>query len=447
MRIEIGNKEIFSRCIFKAFGIDINKESFNGISFDSRKIKNGDVFIAFKGKKYNGHNYIHECISKGATLIINETVDKHKNIIKVVSSNVALKVLSKLYRSHMKCKVVGITGSNGKTTTKELLAHILESKFSISYTKGNYNSTIGMPMSTFSISSTDEIFIAEIGTNNKGEIKYLSDIAKPDLGVITNISESHLINFQNMNGVYKEKVELLKSLRKDGIAFLNMDDPFIASTSLYNKCKIIKYGFSDSLNYSAKYESGNPSIMIINEDTINIPSSINILPLIILTVFSISLELGFNANDFNERLSSFKIPSGRGNIIKHNDYMIIDDTYNANFSSTVSGLDMIGKIKNSNRKLIVLGDMLELGKDEKKIHRKLLKHITQNGISYIFTYGPLMYSLYLESKRKNSQIDIKHYEDQKLLILDLKETINTNDIVYIKGSREMKMEKIIQGIV
>ena len=169
-----------------------------------------------------------------------------------------------------------------------------------------------------------------------------------------------------------------------------MDDPFIASTNLYDRCKIIKYGFSDSLNYSAKYEGEGSSIMIINDDTINIPSSINILPQNILTVFSISSELGFNANDFNERLSSFKIPSGRGNIIKQNNYMIIDDTYNANYSSTVSGLDMIGKIKNSNRKLIVLGDMLELGKDEKKLHRKLLKHITRNKISLIFTYGPLM---------------------------------------------------------
>jgi len=447
MRIKIGNKEIFSRCIFEAFGINVQEDLFNGISFDSRKIKSGDVFIAFKGNEYNGHNYIDECIRKGATLIINEILDKHKNIIKVGSSKIALKELSQLYRSYMNCKVVGITGSNGKTTTKELLAHILESKFSISYTKGNYNSTIGMPMSTFSISSTDDIFIAEMGANNRGEIKYLSDIAKPDLGVITNISESHLINFQNMDGVYNEKVELLKSLRKDGIAFLNMDDPFIASTNLYKKCKIIKYGFTDSLNYSAKYEDKNPNSIIINNDIINIPPSMNILPQNILTVFSVSSELGFDANDFNERLSSFKIPSGRGNIIKHNKYTIIDDTYNANYSSTLAGIDMISKIKKTNRKLIVLGDMLELGKDGKFFHKKLLRNIIQSNITYVFTYGPLMYNLYLEGKRINSKLDIKHYEDQKLLILHLKKIIDTDDIIYIKGSRGMKMEKVIEGIL
>ena len=445
MRIEIGNKKIFSQCVFEILNIKINTESFNGISFDSRKIKTGDVFIALKGKATDGHNYIDECVKKGAVLIINESFND-KNIVKVKSSKITLKSLSKLYRSYMNCKVVGITGSNGKTTTKELLAHILKSKFSISYTKENYNSTIGMPMSTFSISSTDEIFIAEIGTNNKGEIKYLSDIAKPDLGVITNISESHLINFQNMSGVYREKVELLKSLTKNGIAFLNMDDPFIASTNLYNRCKVIKYGFSDNLDYSAKYQISSSDVITINDEIINIPDLTKILPQNILTVFSISSELGIDTNSFNERLSSFQVPIGRGNIINHNNCMIINDSYNANYSSMRSGLDMISKIKGANRILIVLGDMLELGEDEQKLHKKLLEHILKSRASHVFTYGTLMHSLYLEGKEKASQLDIRHYKNHSSLIIDLKKVMDTNDIIYVKGSRSMKMEKIIEGI-
>ena len=137
----------------------------------------------------------------------------------------------------MNCKVIGITGSNGKTTTKELLAHILNSNYRTSYTKENYNSTIGMPMSLFAIKKTDDIFIAEIGTNKKGEIKYLSKIAKPDMALITNISESHLSNLIDLNGVFEEKINLFKSLSIDGIAFINMDDKFLSK--LKNKQSII----------------------------------------------------------------------------------------------------------------------------------------------------------------------------------------------------------------
>ena len=210
--------------------------------------------------------------------------------------------------------------------------------------------------------------------------------------------------------------------------------------------KSIKYGFFDNLDYSAKYQNNNPDVITINDDIINIPNFTNILPQNILTVFSISSELGINTNSFNERLSSFQVPAGRGNIINHNDCIIINDSYNSNYSSVKSGLDMISKIKGANRILIVLGDMLELGKDEEMLHKKLLGHILENRISHVFTYGTLMYSLYLEGKKKASQLDIRHYKNHRTLITDLKEVMNTNDIIYVKGSRSMKMEKIIEGI-
>ena len=209
MRVKIGDKKIFSNSIKMLFNIDIEK--LNAITFDSRNLKKGDVFIALSGKNSDGHNYIQKCLDKGASLIINERIKSNK-ILKVKSSKETLGELANLYRSQMNCKVIGITGSNGKTTTKELLAHILNNNYKTSYTKENYNSTIGMPMSLFAIKKTDDIFIAEIGTNKKGEIKYLSEIAKPDMALITNISESHLSNLIDLNGVFEEKINLFKSL-------------------------------------------------------------------------------------------------------------------------------------------------------------------------------------------------------------------------------------------
>jgi len=291
MKFKIAEKKIFADCIFKIFDKRISEQDLEGISFDSREITKGDVFIAFEGQKNNGHNYINDSISNGAILVINEKFENNKNMIKVKSSKEALKLLATMYRLEMKCKIIAITGSNGKTTMKELIAHILKSKFSLSYTKDNFNSTIGLPLSIFSISISDDYFIAELGTNMKGEIKYLSNIAKADFAVITNISEAHLESFDSAEGVYEEKINLFKSLSEDGVAFMNMDDPFISSTNLHSICKAVKFGFSNNYDYSASYDEINEEIKI-NDIRISLSNSSNLVIQNILMAFVISIELG-----------------------------------------------------------------------------------------------------------------------------------------------------------
>ena len=170
MRIEIGDKINLSKTINKIFNYEINPEILNGITIDSRKVKPGDIFIALKGKKQDAHDFINNQIREEASLIINEKFDNSRNTIKVDNSINIIKQIAKEYRLKMNCKVVGITGSNGKTTTKEILFHILKNDFSVSSTAGNYKSTIGMPMSFFSMSAQNDIFVAEMGTNSKGEI-------------------------------------------------------------------------------------------------------------------------------------------------------------------------------------------------------------------------------------------------------------------------------------
>ena len=445
MRIDIGDKNKFSETIKELLGFNIMKNRLNGISIDSRNLQNGDVFIALKGHNVDSHNFINPKMESQTSLIINE-MKSSINIIKVDSSKDMLKRIAKRYREKMNCKVIGITGSNGKTTTKEILYHILKDKYSTSMTGENYNSTIGMPMSFFSISTSNDIFIAEMGTNSIGEIKYLSEVAKPDIGVITNISEAHIQNFDSVDDIYNEKMELFKSLKEGGIAFINMDDPYISTSTLSPNVRIIRYGFQNRFEYFGHISNSEETSFFINNHKIETKHLSSNLMKNILVAFSIASELGLNLKEFNQNISSFNIPSGRGRTIYKNKYLIIDDTYNSNFTSTVSGIcSLKNKKYNKMRKIIVLGDMLELGEKANEFHENLLNYIVESGINKVFLYGDLMRSLYEKSK-DIAGFSVEHFSTQELLIKNLNNFICKNDVIYIKGSRGMKMEKIIKGL-
>ncbi|OUW20111.1 MAG: hypothetical protein CBD21_05290 [bacterium TMED161] len=444
MRIKIGDKKIFSDSIKMLLDVDINIERLNAITFDSRNVEKGDVFIALLGENSDGHNFIQECVDRGASLIINEKI-KADNIVEVKSSKKILIKLASLYRSQMSCRVIGITGSNGKTTTKELLAHVLNGSYRISFTKGNYNSTIGMPMSLFAIKKSDEIFIAEIGTNKKGEIEYLSDIAKPDMALITNISESHLSNLKDLNGVFEEKINLFKALSHEGIAFINMDDKFLSILKKETQYNHITFGFNGDYDFNATIKEDSNSL-VINGYKVIIPNSSNLHLYNILSAFSICTTLGVEIKDFNQKLNLFEMPSGRGDLIHINEFIIVNDSYNANYGSVISGLRKLSGMYANHRKLVVIGDMLELGEDEKKIHKNLYEHINHNKFYRTYLYGSLMHELFLEAKRQKTENDIRYYENQEELINELQTTLKPKDILYIKGSRGMKMENIIKGV-
>ena len=313
-------------------------------------------------------------------------------------------------------------------------------------TAGNHNSTIGMPMSFFSISTSNDIFIAEMGTNSIGEIKYLSEVAKPDIGVITNISEAHIQNFNSVNDIYNEKNELFKSLKEGGTAFINMDDPYINTTRLSPNIKVVRYGFQNRFEYFGHVNNSEGGSFFINDHRIETKySSINLMKNI-LVAFSIASELGITFKEFNKDISSFNIPDGRGKIIYKNKYLIIDDTYNSNFTSTISGIcSLKNKEYSEMRKIIVLGDMLELGKRANEFHENLLKYIIESKIDKVFLYGNLMKSLHEKSKDLQ-ELSVDHFNTQELLIKNLNKFISKNDVLYIKGSRGMKMEKIIKGL-
>ena len=319
MRIKIKDKKKFINMFNKIYK-DNNVSNINGISIDSRKIMENDIYIPIKGKKYDGHDYITESFKKGAIISFSEQQSNDKNIINTKSISNEIKKLAKNWAKLSKSKIIGITGSNGKTTTKNLLFHILEKEFNCNKTIGNYNSSIGFPISFLSSKINDQYCILEYGASKPNEIQILCDIVSPDYSFITNISKAHIKNYKSFNDLINTKYAIYNSTKDDGIIFINTDELKVRET-IENK-NIISFGFADKSKIKIKLDNND---LVINNKKILIPENLIYIKDIIIAVYMICNYLGVTDDNFQNSLKSFQIPSGRGNFIQYNNHKIIDD--------------------------------------------------------------------------------------------------------------------------
>ena len=431
MRIEIRDKTNFIH-MFNNIYKNNNISKINGISIDSRKIMENDIYIPVKGKKYDGHDFINESFKKGAIASFSEQKTIKKNIINTKSIIKEISNLVKNWSKLSKSKIIGITGSNGKTTTKNLLFHILEKEFNCNKTIGNYNSLIGFPISFLSSKINDTYCILEYGASKPDEIQILCDMLSPDYSFITNISQAHIENYKSFNDLYNTKYAIYTSTKNDGTIFINTDELKI-NNSIKNK-NIVSFGFCNKSKINAQL---NNNYLIINNKKILIPENLIYIKDIILAVYMISNYLGVSDENFKNSIKSFQIPNGRGNFIAYNNHKIIDDSYNANPNSVNFAINRISKITNDGKKIFILGDMLELGDIEIEEHNKLADSFNKSNIDIILTYGNLSKDLHKYiSKKKYS----KHYNNKNKLRTELNNLICKGDIVYLKGSRSMKLE-------
>ena len=437
MRVDIKSKNQFNIMMQKIFN-NGDLPFITGCSINSKNIKSGDAFFALSGEKFDGHNFIDEAIKKGASLIINKQ-SFNKKIkgpnVSVENVSAAIKELAKNWRLECNCDIIGITGSNGKTSTKELLNNIISKSKSVMFSQSNYNSTIGLPMSIFSISINDDIGILEMGANKCGEIKELAEIAQPNHGLITNISNAHNEYFGNIDNIAKNKIELLKSIPENGISFINMDDSYLKKIKL--NCKHITYGFSGEYDFTGTLLEKSVQI---NNDIIELPYSSMAIAQNYLASYSVSSVFGIDRKIIIEQLENTSIYPGRGELIDKNGITFINDTYNSNFSSCANGIKSIIKMT-GDRKVLVLGDMHELGDVTKEEHIKLGQLIDSVKIDAVFGFGA--YMKYALDAITSNKIFKKHYNKKKNLIESLNEYCDIGDIVYVKGSRCMNMEDII----
>ncbi len=427
------------------------------VFIDSRLVQKGSIFIAIKGDKFDGHDFVNEAVKKGASIvIINEKKLSEFNnlsipVMTVRDTVLALGEIAKTWRNKLNTKIIGITGSAGKTTTKEMLAAILSVKYKINKTVGNNNNHIGVPLTLLSTTDEHEFLILEFGTNHFGEIAYTAKIAQPDYALITNIGNSHLEFLKNRKGVLEEKSALFDAVAtKNGYVFINNDDVMLNKTML-NYSKRITFGFSSAADVKGaikKYnDEGKPEIEILYKDKkfeqqLNLCGEQNAQNF--LASAAVALKLGLNKIEIANGLAKFKPVDKRLNVKKIKKCILIDDTYNANPESMKYAIDLMSKIKNHENRIVILGDMLELGENSVKLHIELAKVIKRNKITKAFLIGSQMINLHIELKKL--EVDSTHFMDRKLLEKTLTELSYKSSIVLVKGSRGMKMEEFVKII-
>ena len=437
------------------------------ISIDSRTLIPGDLFFAIIGPSFNGHDFIFEAFSKGAvgvvvckgasTLLQNKRIEKDEIIIEVKDTLSALQDWSKHYKNKFKTFNICVTGSNGKTTTKEIIAHILSQEFPLLKTSGNYNNEIGIPLTLLQLDKSHKILVAEMGMRGLGEIKTLTDFIPPDLAVITNIGEAHIGLLGSKDNIFKAKSELLQSLDKGGIAILNRDDPyFIRMSKIVKDKKVYTFGIENKSDIMA----GN--IKMVRDKGMKFSLKVQngksreiYFPLLgrhniynALTASAAAFALGIKLDLIERGLSSFRPLDLHMQLSNfYNGIKILNDSYNASPLSVKSALETLAEVGQKNRKIAILGDMLELGEKADFYHREIGKEVAKLSIDILITVGPGGKIIARSSQEEGMEEErvFSFEKNEKLnLTKELLSLTKPGDFILLKGSREMKMEEILE---
>lgn len=427
----------------------------SGVSTDSRTIQENNLYIPLVGEVFDGRLFVKECEDKGASaFLIDRDYEIKNNIsipyIRVDDTLKALQDLARSYRKELNVKVIGITGSNGKTTTKDLLYEVLSSKYKTQKTIGNLNNEIGVPKTILSLNEDTEIAVVELGTDKFGDISLTSNIALPDIAIITNIGDSHLHNLKSKEGILKAKMEIVEGLSDDGIFIYNGDDETMKNEIASYKVdqKIISFGLEDDNDFVVKEIPSTPAKVSFGHDdeTYDIPllGRHNIYNgaccLLIANI------LGLDANEVKSGLVKVRPANNRSSMIEFDGFDVLDDSYKSNPQSLKSGLATCKLLDGYNNKIVVLGDMLELGDKEDELHYEVGLDIDPKDIHYCLFFGNLSYHMYKGALNNFPKDRAFHFTDKDDLIDKLKSLITKSTLVFVKGSHGMHMEEIIESI-
>ena len=443
MRVQIKDPKDFKLVFEKVTGQKLDS-SISGITNDSRQIKQGDLYIALKGKHYDGHDFLPSVLESGACVALVSSRNNNINMqqVKVANTLQTLGDIGKEWRSQFDIPVIAITGSNGKTSTKELLIHVLSINNSVHATEGNFNTSIGLPLTLLQLHKHHDVSIIEIGASKVGEIEYLTSIAKPTHGLITNIAPAHLEGFGSIENIAFEKSSLFRAL-SNGISFINNSDEVISKMD-YPGDKIT-FGFNPDCDFPADIHQEDNGDLTLTMDSYEIPTKSQNLSFLknSIAVCAISVTLGTKWQNVAKQIQSFDPPPGRCNVKKINNITVIDDTYNANLVSSLAALDYLKAFSGNGRKIFVFGDMFELGSSSEKQHQKIGEKCLELELDIVLTIGD--HTIHTKNAIKN-RINHFHFKNHDELINHLKNCIYPGDKILFKGSRSMKMETVIDGV-
>ena len=419
---------------------------------DSRKVRSGDLFVALKGAKADGHDFAETAINHGAVAaLVSRPISEKLPSIEVEDTLRAYGEIAAGYRKLTGVKVVGITGSVGKTTTKEMTASVLEAAYHTAKTEGNHNNNLGLPMTIMDMPENTEVAVLEMGMNHSGEMEYLSDIARPDLAIITNIGTMHIEHLGTREGILQAKLEIMRGMPDDGAGVFNGDEPLLWNIRAIGKHKKYYYGIE------------NHACDVTATDIVELDDGVRFVvhgfgqqfelfvPMLgrhavynALAATTVGLLLGVKPEQIQARFSSFHNTGMRQKIYVKNGVTIIEDCYNAGPESTEAALDVLAGIKTDGRRIAVLGDMLELGNRSAAEHYRIGR-LAVGKADLLLTYGEhsvrtLTGAITGGMNPKNTDPFDTHEDMARML----KMRVSEGDVVLFKGSRGMRMEKVLQ---
>ena len=407
MRIDIIETDLFLSYLSEALNRD-NLSPISGITTDSRHVKENDLFLAIKGEHFDGSDFIDEALSNGAIYAIAQSVHENDNVFTVDDVIEFIGKICSEWMVNFNGKTIAITGSNGKTTTKDLISHILiKSGHNVSKTEGNFNTSIGVPLTIFSFSNDpSQIYVLELGANQVGDIDYLSSLVKPDIGIVTNISGAHLEGFGSIDNIRKEKKSIFNHSNK-GYYGDEIEPSFTLSNHpLANNKVFLK-------NVSIAYEVCKDFMVKSDQE------------------------------EFSRIIEDFVLPKGRGQIYSlSKGIVLIDDTYNANPESVKAAIDNLARHKTKGRRIFIFGDMKELGENEIDFHKEIANYC-EGKIDGIICYGDLAKNTFNNSKSISLRL---HFDNKDALVAEVCSLLENDDIIMLKGSRSMELDSVAEDI-
>ena len=430
---EILKREKLNELLFEEFS---KKVQIKNVAMDSRKVTEGSLFFAIN----NGNSYIKDVLDKGVSLVIADNTDiQDERVVKVLDTIATMQDLATKYRKKLDIQVVGITGSNGKTTTKDIVYSLLSARAKTLKTEGNYNNHIGLPYTLLNVTNEEKFVVLEMGMSSLGEIRRLGEISSPDYAIITNIGDSHIEFLKTRDNVFKAKTELLEFVNKEN-TFVCGDDEYLA------KLDVNKIGFNDNNTYKIEsYEFSNKGSKFVldgKEYEMSLLGKHNISNTAI--AIEVAKKIGLTDEEIQNGLKEIKISNMRFQEIKVGEDIYINDAYNASPTSMKAAIDTLNEIYNDKYKIAILGDMLELGENEVDYHIDVLNYLLDKKIKLIYLYGERMKKAYdIFMKTKSEEYRFWYYPNKEAIVESLK-NIRMEKVILLKASRGTALEDIIR---
>lgn len=425
-----------------------------GVSIDSRTITSGELFFAIKGERFDGHSFLEDVVRNGVKVVVvsnqwtvpDSDVWKNVAVVSVPDTRAAIAKLAFVHRNKFAIPVVGITGTNGKTTTKEMTAAVLGKKYTVVKTQGNFNNQIGLPLTLFQLNGTAEAAVLELGASFPGEIEILCKISHPTYGIITNIGKGHLEFFKTQEEIYKTKIALLSAVEHRGAGFINGDDHLLITAKKSFK-NLFTFGLGDGVDVRAEQlvmqPSGGYTFLLNGRKTITlkVPGVINVYNA--LAAASIGMRLRVDEDSIGDALSSYTSYKQRMEFFEWRGVFIVNDSYNANPDSMKAALEFLAAYSVQGRRFAVLGDMLEIGDSSRDEHSAVGEEAARLGMDVVITVGKD--AEFIARSARNSGVPAVHHckthrEAAKQLYTDMQ----PGDAMLLKGSRGTTMEKVLE---